>query len=126
MLIAVRALAGFYGLLGPSLVLSSFGLDSSRLGGIALFVLAGIAGISVLLIQRLDQRTLMIYGATVLLTGVAIADSSLSYQSATVFFLGTALAGSGFGTGFRGAIRTVVPLAAPQERAGVLSVSLEA
>jgi len=121
-LIAVWALAGFYGSLGPSLVRSSFGLDSSLLGGIALFVLAGIAGISVLLTQRLEPRTLMIYGATALLAGVAIAVNSLSYQSATMFFLGTALAGSGFGAGFQGAIRTVVPLAAPQERAGVLSV----
>jgi len=121
-LIAVWALAGFYGSLGPSLVRSSFGLDSSLLGGIALFVLAGIAGISVLLTQRLEPRPLMIYGATALLAGVAIAVNSLSYQSATMFFLGTALAGSGFGAGFQGAIRTVVPLAAPQERAGVLSV----
>jgi len=53
---------------------------------------------------------------------VALAVNSLSYHSATAFFLGTALAGSGFGTGFQGAIRTVVPLAAPQERGGVLSV----
>jgi MFS family permease len=121
-LIAVWALAGFYGSLGPSLVRSSFGLDSSLLGGVALFVLAGVAGIAVLLTQRLEPRTLMIYGATVLLAGVAIAVNSLSYQSATMFFLGTALAGSGFGTGFQGAIRTVVPLAAPHERAGVLSV----
>src|SRR5713226_9505441 len=48
-LIAVWALAGFYGSLAPSLVRSSFGLDSSLVGGIALFVLAGSAGISVLL-----------------------------------------------------------------------------
>jgi predicted MFS family arabinose efflux permease len=64
----------------------------------------------------------MIYGATVLLVGAALAVNSLSYHSATAFFLGTALAGSGFGTGFQGAIRTVVPLAAPRERGGVLSV----
>src|SRR5712692_10823787 len=121
-LIAVWALAGFYGSLGPSLVRSSFGLDSSLLGGVALFVLAGSAGISVLLMQRVEAPALMIYGATVLLAGVALAVNSLSYHSATAFFLGTALAGSGFGTGFQGAIRTVVPLAAPQERGGVLSV----
>jgi MFS family permease len=121
-LIAVWALAGFYGSLAPSLVRTSFGLDSSLLGGIALFVLAGSGGISVLLTQRLEPRTLMIYGATVLFAGVALAVSSLSYHSATAFFLGTALAGSGFGTGFQGAIKTVVPLAAPQERGGVLSV----
>jgi len=121
-LIAVWALAGFYGSLAPALVRSSFGLDSSLLGGIALFVLAGSGGISVLLTQRLEPRTLMIYGATVLFAGVGLAVSSLSYHSATAFFLGTALAGSGFGTGFQGAIKTVVPLAAPQERGGVLSV----
>ncbi len=121
-LIAVWALAGFYGSLAPSLVRSSFGLDSSLLGGIALFVLAGSAGISVLFTQQLGARTLMIYGATVLIAGVALAMSSLPYHCATAFFLGTAIAGSGFGTGFQGAIRTVVPLAAPQERAGVLSV----
>src|SRR5712672_1396185 len=121
-LIAVWALAGFYGSLGPSLVHSSFGLDSSLQGGMALFVLAGSAGVAVLLTQRLEGRTLMIYGATALIAGVAVTVISLSYHSAPAFFLGTALAGSGFGTGFQAAIRTVVPLAEPQERAGVLSV----
>ena len=45
-----------------------------------------------------------------------------AYQSATAFFVGTALAGSGFGTAFQGSVRTVVPLAAPHERGSVLSV----
>src|SRR5262249_41289345 len=38
------------------------------------------------------------------------------------FFLATALAGSGFGAGFQGAVRTVLPTAKAHERAGVLSV----
>jgi hypothetical protein len=121
-LIAVWALGGFYGSLGPALVRASFGLDPSLAGGVALFVLAGSGGISILLTQRLSARSLMVYGPSVLLAGVGLALASLSYHSATAFFLGTALAGSGFGTGFQGAIRTVVPLAGPQERGGVLSV----
>ena len=121
-LVAVWALAGFYASLGPSLVQSSFGLDSSLQGGIALFVHTGSAGVAVLFTQRLEGRTLMIYGATALIAGAAVAIASLSYHSAPAFFLGTALAGSGFGMGFQAAIRTVVPLAAPTERAGVLSV----
>ncbi len=121
-LIAVWSLAGFYGSLGPSLVQSSFGLDSSLQGGMALFVLAGSAGVAVLLTQRLEGRSLMIYGATALIAGVAVTVTSLSYHFAPAFFLGTALAGSGFGTGFQAAIRTVVSLAARGERAGVLSV----
>jgi MFS family permease len=51
------------------------------------------------------------------LTLVAVAAGS-----AALFFLATAVAGLGFGGGFQGAIRSVLPLAAPHERAGVLSV----
>jgi hypothetical protein len=44
-------------------------------------------------------------------------------QSSTVgFFSSTVVAGIGFGAGFQGGIRTVAPLAAAHERAGVLSV----
>jgi len=61
-------------------------------------------------------------GAASLLVGVAIAVLSLPHGSITVFFLGTVIAGVGFGSGFQGAVRTVVPFAAPHERAGVLSI----
>jgi hypothetical protein len=47
---------------------------------------------------------------------------SLSFSDIALFFLGTAIAGVGFGAGFQGAVRTVVPFAAPHERAGVLSI----
>ena len=47
---------------------------------------------------------------------------AVSLGSATVFFAGSAIAGAGFGSGFQGGIRTVVPAAAPHERAGVLSL----
>ena len=46
----------------------------------------------------------------------------LDLGSTTVFFLGTAIAGVGFGSGFQGGIRTVMPLPQAHERAGVLSV----
>jgi uncharacterized membrane protein len=49
--------------------------------------------------------------------------TALSFQWAAAFFLGTALAGMGFGAGFQGAIRLVVTPAAPHERAAVLSVA---
>ena len=37
-------------------------------------------------------------------------------------FAGTSIAGMGFGAGFQGAVRSIVPFAAPHERAGVLSI----
>jgi len=121
-LIAAWALAGFYASLGPALVHSNFGLDSSLLGGIALFVLAASGATAVLLLQGQDAGRMMSFGASALLAGVAIADLSLFYHSITAFFIGTALAGMGFGGGFQGAVRSIVPFAAGGERAGVLSV----
>jgi MFS family permease len=121
-LVATWALAGFYGSLGPTLVRSMSGLSSSLLGGLALFILAGSGGVSVLLLRRHEPRTMMSFGASVLFAGVAATLAGLSYHSPTAFFLGTALAGMGFGAGFQGAVRTVMPFAAPQERAGVLSL----
>jgi hypothetical protein len=54
--------------------------------------------------------------------GVAITLIALGTGSVAVFFAGTVISGVGFGAGFQGGIRTVVPLAAPHERAGVLSL----
>jgi len=41
--------------------------------------------------------------------------------SLALFFLGTLVAGCGFGSGFLGAVRSLVPLALPHERAGLMS-----
>ncbi len=64
----------------------------------------------------------MTFGGAALLSGIAITLAALSYGSVAVFFLGSAVTGLGFGAGFQAAVRSVVPLAAPDERAGVLSV----
>jgi sugar phosphate permease len=54
--------------------------------------------------------------------GVAVVVVGVSEASIASFFVGSMLAGVGFGAGFQGAVRTVVPFAAPHERAGVLSI----
>jgi MFS family permease len=64
----------------------------------------------------------MAYGAVGLIVGTTAALGALTAKFAVGFFLATALAGSGFGAGFQGAMRTVLPTAKPHERAGVLSV----
>jgi MFS family permease len=121
-LVAPWTLAGFYGSLGPSLMRTVFQLDSSLLGGVALFVLAGSGAISVLLLHRKSTRTMLTFGAAALLSGVLLVLTAVSLRSAALFFIGTAVAGTGFGAGFQGAVRSVIPLATPHERAGVLSV----
>jgi MFS family permease len=121
-LVATWALAGFYASLGPTLLRGLAGSESALLGGLALFVLASSGAVAVLLLRRPDPRELMQFGALALIAGVGTALVALHAQSILLFFAGTAIAGAGFGPGFQGAVRTVVPLAGARERAGVLAV----
>jgi hypothetical protein len=121
-LIAVWALAGFYGSLGPMLIRGMLNSRSPVLGGLALFVLAASAGISVLLLQQRTPRQMMMLGAGSLFAGVGLTALALPQGAIGLFFLGTAVAGIGFGVGFQGAVRSVIPSAAPHERAGTLSI----
>jgi len=122
-LVAVWALAGFYGSVGPVVVRLVVGSNSLLLGGLALFVLAGSGGLTVLMARNVPPRTAMLLGTVSLLLGVGITLLAIDSTSTIAFFLGTALAGVGFGAGFQGAIRTIVPLAAPHERSGLLSTA---
>jgi sugar phosphate permease len=64
----------------------------------------------------------MLTGILALITGVAVTVMGVSLGSAAVFFTGSAIAGVGFGSGFQGGIRLVVPLAAAHQRAGLVSL----
>ena len=121
-LVALWALGGFYAALGPMLIRGMMGSNSPLLGGLALFVLAASGGVSVLLLQRREPSEVMTFGAIALFVGAALAAVSVVNGGVTAFFLAAAVGGIGFGAGFQGAIRTVVPYAAPHERAGVLSI----
>lgn len=121
-LVATWALAGFYASLGPAMVKGVLGFDASLFGGISLFLMAASGAAVVPLLMRKEPTTMMSIGAAALFLGTAGVLVALSEHSAPGFFLGTALAGIGFGAGFQGAIRMVVPLAAAHQRAGLLSV----
>ncbi|HEY2281390.1 MAG TPA: MFS transporter [Streptosporangiaceae bacterium] len=121
-LVAVWAMAGLYGALGPALVKLVSGSGSIVLGGLSLSVLAGSGAVAVLLLQRRSARQLTLIGGGALLAGVGLTLLSVGTRSTAGFFVGTAIAGVGFGAAFQGAIRSVVPLVAPHQRAGVLSV----
>ncbi len=45
----------------------------------------------------------------------------MQLHSVAALFFGTAVAGLGFGASFNGSVRSLVPLAAPEERAGLMS-----
>jgi predicted MFS family arabinose efflux permease len=120
-LVAVWALAGFYGSLGPTLVHVVTGSNSVVLGGLSLFALAASAAVTLFVIRGMNARAVMLLGTSSLVLGVGMTLLAINHASAAGFFVGTAVAGVGFGAGFQGALRSVLPLAALHERAGVLS-----
>lgn len=125
-LIATWSLAGFYGSLGPSLARKLVGSGSLLLGGVLLLVVAGSGALMVFSTRALSARAVLLSGGGALIVGVATTLLGMAAAggpaAVILFFTGASIAGAGFGAGFQGAIRTVLPLAAPTERAGVLSV----
>jgi hypothetical protein len=121
-LFAVWALAGFYGSLAPALIDHLVGSTSVIGAGLGLGILAGVAALTTYVLRAMPAARVMRIGTGALIGGVAVVLLSLWAASALGFFIGTALAGVGFGAGFQGAIRLVAPLALPDQRAGVLSV----
>jgi MFS family permease len=121
-LIAVWALAGFYASLGPSLADLVDGSASTILGGATLFVLAASGALTVLVFHRTDARTFALAGAGLIILGVGLVLAAVPARSPILLFSGTAVAGAGFGGGFQGGLRTILPLARPDERAGVIAV----
>ncbi|WP_034609967.1 MFS transporter [Cellulomonas sp. URHD0024] len=119
---AVWALAGFYGSLGPAVIGELVGSTSVAFAGLGLFVLATVGASSVLVLRNAPARSVMMLGILALITGIAVVLTSLAVLSPVLFFVGTAVAGIGFGAGFQGGIRLVIPQALPDERAGVLSL----
>ena len=121
-LFAVWALAGLYAALGPALVHALTGSGDVVLGGLSLFVLAASAVVAIIVLRRAPARVVMATGSLTLAAGVAVTVAAVTEGWTAVFFAGSAIAGVGFGSGFQGGIRTVVPLAAAHQRAGVVSL----
>src|SRR6266851_5575891 len=108
-LLAVWALAGFYGSLGPALAATLLHSSSVVYGGLALFILAAVAAASALVLNRANARSVLYLGIAALIAGIAVTLVAASTDSAAGFFTGTAIAGVGFGSGFQGSIRPSRP-----------------
>ena len=121
-LFASWSLAGLYGALGPSLVRLLAPSAGVLAGGASLFALAGSGAASVYLVRSMAPRTVLLLAMPALVVGLGITLVALSAGSLTLFFVGTLVAGLGFGASFTGGIRLTVPFAAEHERAGLLSV----
>lgn len=122
--VAVWALAGFYLSLMPSLLRLSTGSTSALLGGAVAALLAASGAVGILLLHRLSATRIFMIGASALIGGVSITLAGVVLKSLALLLIGTIIAGIGFGPGFYGGLRSVMPLAEPSERAGLLAAVL--
>jgi predicted MFS family arabinose efflux permease len=120
-LVAGWAVAGFYLSLGPSLA-SQLAASSNRvLGGLAIFLLADIGAVALVITRSWTTTRAMMVGGVILGAGLVVAVAAIALTSPLLFFAATALTGVGFGPAWLGVLRTLVALAAPTARAALLA-----
>jgi len=119
--VAVWALGGFVSSLAPSLVRAATGSSSHLIGGglVAVVTLSGAVMIYSLRNRAADK--VMRLSALLLAVGVGLLLVAVQTASLWLFFVASVIAGFGFGGGFMGSVRSIVGLALPHERAGLMS-----
>jgi hypothetical protein len=119
--IASWALGGFYFSLMPALVRVATGVTVPVVGGLVVSALTLSGVLSVLSLRSVAPDRMLSGGIVALAFGVAVTLAGVHAQLVWLMLLGTVIAGVGFGAAFSGTMRTVLPLAKTDERAGLIS-----
>jgi hypothetical protein len=120
-LVATWALGGLVLSLGPSLTAGVLGDTSHVAGGLPIFVMAGISALASIWLRDSHARATARGGLVALIAGIALVLAALHEGSNTLFLIGAAVAGLGFGPAFAGAFRALTSLAPSDERAAFVS-----
>ena len=115
--VTIWALGGLYLALAPSIVQRVFGVDSGVVNGLTIAVMAGVGAAAPSLLGRFVPLKTVLIGMTSIVIGLVLLLASLGSKSLPIFFVGTAIAGVGFGAAFSAMIQRLAPLAAVHERA---------
>ncbi|MGY2261059.1 MFS transporter [Pseudomonas sp. SDO55104_S430] len=118
---ATWALGGFFASLAPSLVRAATGSTSNLIGGATVATLTMTGALMIFALRNRPASLGLRIGASSLPVGISLILIGVHSASLALFFIGTLIAGCGFGAGFLGTVRTLVPLALPHERAGLMS-----
>ncbi|OZF57005.1 MFS transporter [Rhodococcus sp. 14-2470-1a] len=122
-LIATWSLGGFHLSLGPSIIGTIFGIDNHIIGGVEIFALFFSGAVSAAVVRTLPPRTVMIVGTLVLALGVAASLVSVATETVPLYFVGSVVAGAGWGATFLGAMRTLGGLVPADERGSVFATT---
>lgn len=119
--IALWMVSGFFLSLMPSLIAKIFQTSSAWLNGIMFMALALSGAAGILTLRKSTNFRILLTGTLSIIIGAVILFLAVNFTSAVTLFVGSIITGVGFGTAFMGAIRTVMPLALPEERAGLMA-----
>jgi MFS family permease len=120
-LVATWALGGLYLSLGPSLAIDLLGTESHIAGGLVIVALTGAGALASALTLGVDPQVLVARACVALLVGTAITLLAVATGSTAVLYLGSLVAGAGFGPTFTGVFRSLAPLAPPEERGALVA-----
>lgn len=115
-LFAGWATGGLYLSLGAPLVTQELGKTTHIEQGLVVAVLTGVGSVACYIARDQSPRAITIYGTTSLALGTALTLVALAAGSYWGFIAAAVVAGSGFGTSFLGIMRSITPVAAPDER----------
>lgn len=120
-LVGLWALGGFYLSLGPSLAAQLLHSRNLLWGGVLIFLLTGLGAAASGALTKANPARVMLAGCLALTAGALVTFAAIETSTPWVLFLGTAVAGLGFGPAFLGAYRATVVLVPAGEHAGLIT-----
>ena len=115
------ALGGFYLSLMPSLVIAATGLRAPMIGAGIVAALMISGGVGAFGLRSVTAPRAVRVSALGLAVGIVLTLLAVHAGSALGMVFGTIVAGLGFGGSYGSALRVLLPLVEPHERAGLLS-----
>ncbi|TPW77038.1 MFS transporter [Schumannella sp. 10F1B-5-1] len=111
------ATGGLFFSLGPTIVRTELGVDGILGDALVVALLPASGAVAGFALRNRRPIVPAVYGAAALAVGTALMIVALTTASLPIYLVAVIVAGTGFGTAFMGTIGSLVPLAAPHERA---------
>jgi MFS family permease len=122
-LLSAWALGGLYMSLGTSIVDVVFGIDDRLVAGLAVATLFTSGSVAAVLMRSFPELRVVVTGVVLLASGVAVVMGGLLTGVVALYFVGTAIAGFGWGSTFLGAMGIVGGLGRPNQRAQIFATT---
>jgi predicted MFS family arabinose efflux permease len=122
--LAAWSVGGLYLSLGPGIVDQLLKSQNHAVGGLFVFLVAGLATIVQWILRNASTRTAVVGGAAALAVGSVVTAATITTGSLAGFLAGSVLVGLGFGGAFMGALRSLTAVLPPAHRAGVMAAFL--